>query len=368
MPAPGRKRGKTKLHRAAQEARPPSANSYQPADEWAGRLASEVETRTPDWMVYPWIPRALLSLVVGNPCVGKSSFIAALISHATGGHAMEDLVKPPNGKVVFLPGAEEDLEVMTVPRLRAAGAVLSRVKIVTDPSISLVRHKAVLARTVQSFGAKLLVGDPIDSYIDEEFSENDGQAVRPLLEAAAWIARETSASVVFARHPGKNIDNVMPGSRAWRAVPRSIVLLTSDGGIPPRFILSHYKDSLGTGSSPRHYCLRGKSGEAPRFELGEDIDRSGEDLSRSGGGPTGRFKLMLACRLVRWFFAEEAQPTRVKLGEHARQQGLGEDTLNDALRLLGVRAVPPARRGDPWHLVNSSGEWPSWLPDESTPL
>jgi hypothetical protein len=267
--------------------------------------------------------------------------------------------------VVFLPGYEEDLEVMTIPRLKAAGAAMDRVKLITDERVSLLRDRERLARVVSGFGASLLVGDPIDSYIDEGFAENDGQAVRPLLEAAAWIARKTGAAVVFARHPGKDANNVMPGSRAWRAVPRSILQLTTDGSIPPRYLLSHYKDSLGQRTDPRFYALGGAVGEAPRFTFGADVERSAEELTKCVQGPTGRYKVMLACRLIRHFFNQEDEPTRQKLGEEARKIGVGEDTLADALRLLGVRSVPPARRGDAWLIMKPSQPWPNWLPQEA---
>ncbi len=368
MAKPGRKRGTTKLHTLAGRKTRPAADNGKPPSPFTGRLASEVESRAVEWLLYPWIPKGLLSMVVGNPCVGKSCFIAALVAHATGGPNLEQLVKNRPGKVIMLPGYEEDLEVMTVPRMRAAGCVMSRVKLLTDERISLLRDKEALAKCVEDFGASLLVGDPIDSYIDDGFAENDATVVRPVLEAAAWIARKSGAAVCFARHPGKDSGNVMPGSRAWRAVPREIVQLVSDGNIPPDFMLSHFKDSLGTGECPRRYDLKRKGVDPPVFLLGNDVDQTAEDLSRSAGGPVGRYKLMAACRLIRWTFTDDRCPTRHHLGEEARKQGLGEDTLNDALRLLMVRTVPPDSKGGPWKLVHATPEWPAWLPDESIPL
>ena len=368
MATPGRKRGKTKLHKmAAQEARPAGDNGVA-VGPLGGRLASDVESKAVEWLLYPWIPRGLFALVVGNPCVGKSTFLAALIAHATGGPNLEMLVKNRPGKVVLLPGYEEDLEVMTIPRLKAAGAQMNRVRILTADRISLLQNKAALATEIDAFGACLLVADPIDSYVNEDFHENDATAVRPVLEAAAAIARLTNAAVVAARHPGKDVGNICPGSRAWRAVPRSIVQLTADGNVPPDFSIGHFKDSLGTGECPRRYELQRKGAHPPVFLLGNDVDHTAEELTRSAGGPVGRYKLMAACRLIRWMFSEDEAPTRHSLGEEGRKIGVGEDTLNDALRLLGVRAVPPARRGDPWKLLHTALEWPSWLPDESVPL
>lgn len=327
------------------------------------RLASEVQMRQVQWFFHPWIPRAMLTLVVGPPAVGKSSFLAALMAHATGGNALEPRTAMRAGRVVLLPGAEEDVDVMTIPRLKRAGADLSKVKLLEGSNLALIRDHDRLVKIVQQFEASLVVGDPIDSYADEGLQEDKGQHVRPLLEAAASLAQKTGAAVVFARHPGKDMSNVLPGSRQWRAVPRSVLLLSEDGGRPPTYVLSHYKDSLGTDSVPRRYSLM-DDGSGPRlFRLEEEVDTSQEELAKANGGPTGRWKLFAACRLIRWLFEEEESPTRAQLGEDARKLGLGEDTVNDALRLLGVKSIPPTERGLPWRLVRTMEDWPAWLPD-----
>jgi len=331
------------------------------------RLASEMEKQPVEWLMHPWIPRRMLTLIVGQPNVGKSTFLAALMAWETGCRGHSGRVSKVPGRVVLMPGQEEDFEVMTLPRLVRAGVVVDRVKVLEEPNVGLVRDRDRLTAFISSFGATLVIGDPIDSYVDDGFSEDRGQDVRPLLEAAARIAKNTGAAVVFARHPGKDPQNVMPGSRQWRAVPRVILQLTSDGHFPPRYMIGHYKDSLGTEASPRQYALLDDGSGPRRFELQEEVDRSSEEMSKAGGGPTGRYKLTAACRLVRWVFSQEEKPTRVALAEEARKQELGADTVNEALRLLGVKSVPPAERGGPWYLVRTQEEWPAWLPDVTPP-
>lgn len=350
----------------------PAAGSDRLPEGWTdgaigGRFASEIDARDVSWLLYPWVPKGMLTLVVGDACVGKSTFIAALIAYTTGAQILEERVKRPKGRVVFLPGYEEDPGVMTIPRLRGAGANLDHIMILDRGHIELVKDRDRLTKLVIDLAADLLIGDPIDSYVDAGLQENNGQDVRPLLEAAAAIGTATGAAVVFARHPGKDRENIMPGSRHWKNVPRSILQLTTDGGAPPQQLLSHYKDSLGTNSTPRHYTLDRQGSGAPRFLLGEEVDRSAEDLSRAAAGLTGRYKLMAACKLIRWLFKPGDSPTRKQLGEEGRLQGLGEDTINEALRLLGVRSVPPGERGLPWLLHRTQAEWPSWVPVPESP-
>jgi len=338
-----------------------SANGQEKEE---GRMASKFRTRSIQWFYFPWVPSGLLTLVVGQPCNGKSTFIAGLIAMATAGAGIEERIGNKTGRVVLLPGHEEEIEALTLPRLKAAGARLDRVRILDGGHWALVSHKERIAQVVRRDKALVLIGDPIDSYVDEGFSENDGQAVRPTLEAAAWIARQTGAAVVFSRHPGKDPSNILPGSRQWRAVPRSILQLTADGSTPPQFLLSHYKDSLGTRSTPRYYLLERNGDGPPKFVLTDEIDRSAEEMTKSAGGPTGRWKLFSACRLVRWMFEVDDPPTRVALGQEGSKIGIGEDTINEAMRLLGVRSIPPGERGTPWRLARTQPEWPAWLPGD----
>lgn len=325
------------------------------------RKASEIEEEPATWLLHPWFPRGMLSVLVGLPNTGKSTLLASLVAHVTGGPPLTSKRGSVPGNVVMLPSKEEPVAIMTRPRLRTVGADLERVHVLSERRLSLPRDAKRLARTVNGHCAELLVVDPIDSFLAEGVSENNANDVRPLLEAMQWVAEDTGCGVIAVRHPGKDASNVMPGSRAWRDVPRVIVELSTDGGIPPRYQVSLRKDGLGTGALPRRYELVGEPGKPKRFKLAEELDRAAEDLTRSASGPTGRYKLMQACRLIRYLFGHEDEPTRQSLGEEGRKQGLGEDTVNDALRLLGVRSVPPGERGDPWRLVRTQEKWPGWL-------
>src|SRR5262249_3298258 len=245
------------------------------------------------------------------------------------------------------------------------GAVMERLTLI-DEGVSLKRDVRRLQSLVRATRAVLLVGDPIDSYVDEGFSEDRGQDVRPLLEAAAAIGQATGAAGLFARHPGKAPENVCPGSRQWRAVPKVVLQLQRDGDCPPRGVLSHYKDSIGTDGRPTRYSLEGKPGSPREWRFGEMLDGAGREVFRSR--PIRRYKLQAACRLIRWIFEPEGhEPTPVKLKDDAAQQLLGEATVKEAMRLGGGVSAPTGQRGDPWLMVRTAGEWPAWLETPAPP-
>lgn len=341
---PKKKRERKK--KAAKEAQeePPQATAKKGNQ---GRIASSLKAREVAWFLKPWIPKGMLSIVAGLPAVGKSTFLAWLLAQAT--------------RACVLPGYEEDVEVTTLPRLEANGADLGCIKFLDDKRYTLPRDERALIARLKEWGADILILDPIDSYLDDEMNENDGQAVRKFLESCASVAEKSKAAVVGVRHPGKDRTNVMPGSRQWRAVPRSIVELVNDGGYPAKYLVRHFKDSLGQDTRPREYHLVGERGKPRRFEFKAEVDRSLDELTKAADGPTGRAKVLEACKLIRHLFDVDEQPAVTDLVNQCRALGIGEHARDEARRLLGVTANPQSSGGK-WVMYRTQKEWPAWLP------
>src|SRR5262245_4970845 len=107
----------------------PQSTNGQEERHLAGRLASEIGKESVVWLWWPWIPRGMLTLIVGNPSVGKSTFLAGLMAMATGGPSLDATGRHKAGRVLLLPGYEESFRVMTSPRLEAAKVRMDRVRV-----------------------------------------------------------------------------------------------------------------------------------------------------------------------------------------------------------------------------------------------
>jgi hypothetical protein len=314
--------------------------------EHRGRLASDIPSEALVWHLQPWITRGELSLVAGLPSVGKSTFVAHLVSLAS--HAL------------ILPGCEESVGRATLGRLTANGVQLSRVRFLDDRVWQFPRDKQALARVATGWEAEIIVLDPIDSYMEDNASENDGQAVRPYLESLFWVAQETGAAVVGVRHPGKQVGNVMPGSRAWRAVPRQVSVLSKDGSLPPRYVLTLDKDSHGQDARPRYYSLTGATGTPKRFGLDGELDAVETSISTTTDGPSGRMKVLEACRLLYHLFEVAEEPIVGEYVNQCRNLGIGEHARDDAKRVLSIRSSPSEKGGE-WRMYRTLEGWPEWL-------
>src|SRR4051794_31765560 len=90
------------------------------------RRGDEIVPSAPEWVLDDRLPRRAISLIVGRDGVGKSTLIASLTAGWTTGTLTGRTER------VHLSLAEDDTAAVTVPRLRAAGADMSQVRVPTE--------------------------------------------------------------------------------------------------------------------------------------------------------------------------------------------------------------------------------------------
>jgi hypothetical protein len=173
----------------------------------------------------------------------------------------------------------------------------------------------------------------VDSY-NGDAQENDGPAVRTCLEALVRVAQDVPCAVVAARHPGKLVTNLCPGSRQWYAVPRAVIQLTYDEGPPERRFLKVRKPAAGSIPQPRKYDLVGAPKEPKRFVLGSVADASDVEVSEVGDR-IDRWKIEQAEELLRGLLAEGEQESGY-IYQTAERERLGDRLVRKAAQRLGV--------------------------------
>jgi hypothetical protein len=307
----------------------------RPRPKGAGRPGTALRQRALTWFLEPWILQGAFSLVVGDPTSGKSTFGAWLMARAR--------------RPVLLPGAEEDVEVMTLPRMEAHGVNLAELLVLDDADYTMPTRKNQLAELLARHRADLLWIDPIDSYVGDT-EENNGMAVRATLEAFAWLARFTSCAVVATRHPGKAPGNVLPGSRQWRAVPRVVLELVVDPGPPQRRLIRPNRDSTGRDAPPTLYSLEGEKGRPRIWTWGEPIDATEVEVIRAVPDTVDRWKIDQACELLRALLAGGEMDSRA-VYQRADQEKINDRMVRRAMQRLGVQV----RRDD--YGVNHRSYW-----------
>ncbi|MBR3462970.1 MAG: AAA family ATPase, partial [Clostridiales bacterium] len=169
--------------------------------------STNVEVREINWLWYPFIPRGKVTILQGDPGEGKSTFMLTLAAYLTRGEALPftDCGEPPDPITVLYQSTEDDYDDTIVPRFIKAGGIRDRLAFIDESEYPLTFDDDRILEGIKQTGAKLLVLDPLASYIGD-CSLNASNEVRQKFNALINAARETDCAIVVVNHMNK-----MPG-------------------------------------------------------------------------------------------------------------------------------------------------------------
>ena len=175
-----------------------------------GVLLSDVRPERVSWLWYGRIPLGKLTVLDGDPGLGKSTLSLDLAARVSRGLPMPgetDAVAPAG--VVLLSG-EDDLADTIRPRLDAAGADVSRiVALRTVPGVDEDRPPTLddldyIRAAIARVDAALVIVDPIMAFLADETDSHKDQSMRRVLHRLAMLAEDEHAAVVVVRHLNKS--------------------------------------------------------------------------------------------------------------------------------------------------------------------
>ena len=245
------------------------------AEPWPAPILislADVEPQPIEWLWPERIALGKLTLIAGDPGVGKSLLtldIAARLSH---GGPWPDKPSDMNriGSVVLL-SAEDDPADTLRPRLEAAGANLKRIHVLNGVKrehrggagglglFCLESDLPMLAEAIRSVpDCRLVLIDPITAYTGRIDSHNNTE-VRGLLAPLAALAAEHNVAVIAVTHFNKSgtgpaIYRAM-GSLAFAAAARAVWAVIKDPDNPQRRLFLPVKNNLGGDMSGLAYTI-----------------------------------------------------------------------------------------------------------------
>ncbi len=210
------------------------------------RRLSEITREELEWLWPGRIPIGKLTLLAGDPGLGKSFVTLDLAARVSRGDAWPDLplVKQEPGNVVLL-NCEDDAGDTIAPRLDQAGAEGHRIVLLEGVKVlekqrqfslecDLPRLDKVLA---QNPDTRLVVIDPIAAYCGNVDSHKNSD-VRGMLAPLSELASRHKVSVLAVTHLSKSggakaVYRAM-GSLAFAAAARAVWAITKDSDEPER--------------------------------------------------------------------------------------------------------------------------------------
>lgn len=240
---------------------------------------SDVAAEEVEWLWNPYIPIGKLTLLEGDPGLGKTWLALAIAAAVTNGqppfHASTDKNGPhTQPRNVIYMSAEDGLGDTLKPRLIAAGADDSRIFAITgkrhqekgqaplDDAISFGDIPA-LRQAVEEIKPALLVVDPLQAYLGASVDMHRANEVRPALSPIADLAEEFGFAALLIRHLRKSSSSRAVhrglGSIDFSAVTRSMLLIAEDPEVETRRVMAHVKGSLTHKGSSIAFELRDNS-------------------------------------------------------------------------------------------------------------
>ena len=169
------------------------------------RPASAFAPERTRYLVQPYLPRGMLSILGGVSGVGKTSLALDIAAALTAGRALgfedpEDAEGRKGCTVIYLT-AENDPNKVLRPRAEAMGADLDR--LFFQSGANLCMNEQDLFDICRAYRPDLLVFDPIQSYLGQGVQMNRAEQVRPLMDQLNGLAKELDMAVLLISHMSK---------------------------------------------------------------------------------------------------------------------------------------------------------------------
>lgn len=318
------------------------------------RMAN-VEAELVRWLWSPYIPLGKMTLIEGDPGLGKSWMTCALAAAISCGRGLPG-VKPFEPSNVLMLSAEDGLADTLRPRLDAVGADVSRIFALAEPltfdTPGLIRLEAAII----DYKPSLVIIDPLFAFTGAKTDIHRANECRAISAPLAAIAERQSCALLAVRHLGKSRGgghalNAGIGSIDFVAAARSVLLVGADPDEPNKRAVVQIKNNLAPHGEAIGYTLD----DGAFFWTGVStltasriLSVATDDVER---GALVNAKDFLCNALT------DGEREVEEVAKEARQVGITMTTLRRAREHLGIRArrvgQPGTKQQFFWSLDNA---------------
>ena len=263
-----------------------------------------------EWLLYPFIPYGKVTIIQGDPGEGKTTMVLQIIAKLTKG---ESVLPNKDGEEKQEEQAREPVNVIYQTAEDGLGDTIK---------------------------PRLVVLDPIQSFLGAEVDMHRANEIRPLMKSVSVLAEKYHCAVILIGHMNKNSAGKFSyrrlGSIDFQAAARSVLIVGRVKNEPEIRIVCHVKSSLAPEGKSIAFRLDKESG----FEWIGEYDISANDLL--SGNCRGQ-KIKGAKEFLLEMLADGAVEQNAILKE-AESRGIKGKTLWNAKKALGVQSKKTGNR------------------------
>ncbi|HMO94387.1 MAG TPA: AAA family ATPase [Pirellulaceae bacterium] len=321
-----------------------------------------------EWLWPGRIPLGKLTLLAGDPGLGKSFVTLDLAARVSRGESWPDLplFKQRPGKAIIM-NCEDDSADTIAPRLDKAGADGANVYLLEGVRtgdqrrmFSLEFDLPLLEQSLQQIGeARLIVIDPISAYCGKIDSHKNSD-VRGMLAPLAELAARYRVAILCITHLSKSggakaVYRAM-GSLAFAAAARAVWAISKDADEPERRLFLPAK--LNLAKDPDGLAYRIVDGRVAWEELPVTMHADDAIAAELQHQTSNNHRGQERREAVAWLRSELASAPipSTQIIADAKEQGFSERTLRRAFGELGGRSKKGSDGVWQWSLPNQLGQ------------
>lgn len=308
---------------------------------------ADVEAERVEWLWHARIPLGKITVVDGDPGLGKSTMTLDLAARVTRGDRMPEDAHPRRTPAdVVLMSAEDGPADTIRPRADAASADVRRIHlwVATREEGGDARPPSVgdceeLERIIRQTSAALVVIDPFVAYLPDDKNSHNDHDMRRAMAPLARIADATRAAIVLVRHLKKSGEGAIyrgGGSIGIAGAARSVLLVAKDreDETGETRVLAPVKSNLAREAPALRYKVVDADGVGRIEWLGVAEGVSADDLV-SRASPREPTKTDACATWLREFLSDGPQD-RDAIARAAEAYAYTEKVLRRAREQLGV--------------------------------
>lgn len=316
---------------------------------------ADIPAREVDWLWKYRIPRGRITLGVGRPGEGKTYVFAGdVAARVSTGSPFPDGSPCERGDVLIISGEDDPGDTLR-PRLEAHHADLSRIHILSmvrrigedgkpfEVMFTLADLVALETALQRLPDCKLVIIDPIGSFLGGGTDSHRDNEVRSVLAPVAMLAEKYGCAVIVIAHRRKSggsaADDLALGSRAFTGIARAVWHISRDKADKNRRLMLPGKNNLAPEGDGLAFTICGEPArvvwEADPVRMNADDALAIENDNAGPGRPANQ-----RAGALEWLGAELADLSEHKVDDlkrSARDAGFAWRTIQRAADDLGVR-------------------------------
>jgi hypothetical protein len=342
-----------------------AAVEQQSTSELTFKKMSEVQARPIKWLWRNRIPLSAVTLLTGNPGIGKTMAYCDIAARVSSCRPFPDVPDRAHGGHVILLAAEDSYDAVLRPRLEAAGANLSNIvyieKVVIrqganheERMFALDSDLSKLDKALSSkaeISASLVIIDPLSAYFGKG-NMNNKQEVRDVFSRLQVFCEKFDLAVAAVEHHNKRTDvaaiHKLGGSVALTGGARSVLMFAKVPDEDGQHVMHVVKGNLAKKKTGLRYTIEDKQvgklpDPVPYLAWGAEDAGTADELLQAEKGVSETNRAARAAKFLREFLTQEKPSAEVEA--EATKRNISRSALYEVKKELGIRAE---KRGGQW--------------------